>query len=63
MTLMFMFLAFTSQVILVPSIMLLGLVGATVPPIIFTLSAEISRPNMASVSFGVTATVFNIGQH
>ncbi|MEM2111820.1 MAG: MFS transporter [Candidatus Bathyarchaeia archaeon] len=61
MTLMFILLAFTSNVILVPSIMLLGAVGAMIPPMVFTLSAEISGPNMASVGFGVTATGFNIG--
>lgn len=61
MALAFVVLAYTSNIVLVITIFVLGAVTAMIPPIVSTLPAEILGPSLASIGFGVTVTCQNIG--
>lgn len=61
MTLAFVALAFTSNLALVASILILGVTAAMIPPILSVLPAELLGPNLASVGFGITGICLNIG--
>jgi len=61
MTLAFVALAYTSNMNLVASILVLGITAATVPPIASALPAEILGPSLASVGFGITGICLNLG--
>ncbi len=61
MTLAFFALAYTSDLVLVASIVALGVTAAMVPPIASALPAEILGPRLASVGFGITGICLNLG--
>jgi MFS family permease len=57
----FLAIAFASGVALITSILVLGIVAATVPPVAFALPAEILGPVLASAGFGITGICLNAG--
>jgi len=61
MTLVFVALAYTSNMALVISILALGVTAAMVPPITSALPAEILGPTLASIGFGITGICSNLG--
>jgi len=61
MALVFVALAFTSNVLLASSIVALGIAAAMIPPIVSSLPPEILGPSLASEGFGVTGMCANIG--
>ncbi|MFQ5836229.1 MAG: nitrate/nitrite transporter [Candidatus Bathyarchaeia archaeon] len=61
MTLVFVALAYSSNLALVASIVALGVTAAMVPPIVSILPAEILGPSLASVGFGITGICLSVG--
>jgi MFS family permease len=61
MTLAFMLIAFTHDVTLFASILLLGISAAMIPPIVSAFPVQILGPKLAGVGFGITGTCLNIG--
>lgn len=61
MMLSFIAIAFSENLALSISIIVLGIAAAMIPPIASTLPAEILGPNLASVGFGITGICMNIG--
>lgn len=59
MTLALIASAYTSNLVLVASIVVLGIAASLVPPIASALPAEILGPRLASIGFGVTAICLN----
>ena len=61
MTLSFIALAFTSNLMLMVFVIILGLTSASVYPAMSALPAEILGPSLASIGFGITGLCNNIG--
>ena len=61
MVLAFLSLAYSSDLALVASIVVLGVAAAMVPPIASALPAEILGPSLAGVGFGITGLCLNLG--
>lgn len=53
--------AYTSNLVLVASIVALGIAASMVPPIASALPSEILGPRLASIGFGITAICLNVG--
>jgi predicted MFS family arabinose efflux permease len=61
MMLAFIAIAFSTNLMLIVSIIALGITAAIVPPIVATLPVEILGPGLASVGFGISGICMNIG--
>ena len=61
MTLSFIALAYTSSLMLIVCVIMLGLTSASMYPVMSALPAEILGPSLASIGFGITGLCNNIG--
>jgi MFS family permease len=61
MTMAFVLVGFTSDMALVASILFAGVAAAMIPAVQSALTAEVMRPSLLTIGFGITGTCLNIG--
>ena len=61
MTLAFVLVGFTSDLALVASVLFVGVATSMIPAVQSALTAEVMRPSLATIGFGITGTCLNIG--
>ena len=61
MTIAFVLVGFTSDLALVASILFVGVAAAMIPAVQSALTAEVMRPSLVTIGFGITGTCLNIG--
>jgi hypothetical protein len=52
---------FTSDLALVASILFVGVAAAMIPAVQSALTAEVMRPGLVTIGFGITGTCLNVG--